>query len=206
MYLTTQLQMQNLNVCVLRWWKDTIFPTRDRSRGGSVGLLKHLFWQELFNFHGHFGENWEIHLFLLRIVQNEPLSEIQYPALSNIKPRIYCYNSECNYPCIIELPHDKTNKMACAPSEDSYQPGHPPSLIRVLAFRMKKAWVSYPLSTQRRLWSDWVDAQADRSLRWAHIPLCWFCHVAAQLLMLCQMTSFFSQQLRNKRKTTECDI
>ena len=25
----------------------------------------------------------------------------------------------------------KTNKMTFAPSEDSYQPGHPPSLIRV---------------------------------------------------------------------------
>ena len=36
----------------------------------------------------------------------------------------------------------------CAPSEDSDQPGHPPSLIRVFAVRMKKAWVlSYPLST-----------------------------------------------------------
>ena len=35
----------------------------------------------------------------------------------------------------------------CAPSEDSDQPGHPPSLIRVFAVRMKKAWVlSYPLS------------------------------------------------------------
>ena len=32
--------------------------------------------------------------------------------------------------CIYEPPHDKTNKMACAPSEDSDQPGHPPSLIR----------------------------------------------------------------------------
>ena len=29
----------------------------------------------------------------------------------------------------------------CAPSEDSDQPGHPPSLIRVFAVRMKKAWV-----------------------------------------------------------------
>ena len=37
---------------------------------------------------------------------------------------------------------DKTNKMACAPSEDSDQPGHPPSLIRVFAVRMKKAWVT----------------------------------------------------------------
>ena len=39
----------------------------------------------------------------------------------------------------------KTNKMACAHSEDSDQPGHPPSLIRVFAVRMKKAWVlGYP--------------------------------------------------------------
>ena len=68
-----------------------------------------------------------------------------------------------------EPPHDKTNKMACVPSEDSDQPGHPPSLIRVFAVCMKKAWVlSYPLSTQWRLWSDWVDAQADLSLCWVN--------------------------------------
>ena len=80
-----------------------------------------------------------------------------------------------------EPPHDKTNKMVCAPSEDSDQPGHPPSLIRVFAVRIKKAWVlSYPLSAQRRLWSDWADAQVDLSLRWAHMPFCWFCHVASQ--------------------------
>ena len=48
-----------------------------------------------------------------------------------------------------EPPHDKTNEVACAPSEDSDQLGHPPSLIRVFAVRMKKAWVrSYPLSAQ----------------------------------------------------------
>ena len=37
--------------------------------------------------------------------------------------------SEC------ELPYDKTNKMAFAPSEDSDQPRHPPSLIKVFAVR-----------------------------------------------------------------------
>ena len=48
----------------------------------------------------------------------------------------------------------------CAPSEDSGQPGHQPSLIRVFAVSMKKSWVlSYPLSAQRRLWSDWAGAQ-----------------------------------------------
>ena len=31
--------------------------------------------------------------------------------------------------------HDKTSKMAFVPSEDSDQPGHPPSLIRVFAMR-----------------------------------------------------------------------
>ena len=71
------------------------------------------------------------------------------------------------------------------PSEDSDKPGHPPSLIRVLAVRMMKAWVlSYPLSAQRGLWSDWADSQADLSLRWAHMPYCWFCHVAAHILLI----------------------
>ena len=34
-----------------------------------------------------------------------------------------------------EPQHYKTSKMTCAPSEDSDQPGHPPSLIRVFAVR-----------------------------------------------------------------------
>ena len=69
----------------------------------------------------------------------------------------------------IELPHDKTNKMACVPSNDSDQPGHLPSLIRVIAVHMKNAWVlSYPLSAQLRLWSDWV---ADLSLSLVQVIL-----------------------------------
>ena len=51
-----------------------------------------------------------------------------------------------------ELLRDKTNKMTCAPSENSDQPGHPTSLIRVFAVRMKTHWVlGYPLNAQRRL-------------------------------------------------------
>ena len=65
---------------------------------------------------------------------------LQRPAKFPINPSTY------------EPPHDKTNKMPCAPSEDSDQPGHPPSLIRVFAVRMKKSLVLiYPLSAQRRL-------------------------------------------------------
>ena len=79
------------------------------------------------------------------------------------------YNNNLSTLCEIilyEPPHDKTNKMACGVRPAK---GHPPSLIRVFSVRMKKAWVlSYPLSAQRRLWSDWVDAQTDLSVRWAH--------------------------------------
>ena len=64
----------------------------------------------------------------------------------------------------------QNQQNGCASSEDSDQPGHPTSLIRVFAVRMKKkAWgLSYPLSAQRWLWSDWADAKAGLSLRWAH--------------------------------------
>ena len=63
----------------------------------------------------------------------------------------------------------QNQQNGCAPSEDSDQPGHLPSLIWVFAVHMTKAWVlSYPLSIQPRLWSDWANAQADLSLRWGH--------------------------------------
>ena len=84
--------------------------------------------------------------------------------------------------------------MKCAPSEDSDQLGRMPSLIRVFTVRMKNAWVlNYPLSTQRRLWSDWALARADLSLRWGHRSFCWFCHVMAQYVLECSVcTRFYS--------------
>ena len=64
-------------------------------------------------------------------------------------------------------PHDKTNKMAYAPSKDSDQPGHPPSLIRV---RMKKPRVlSYPMSAHRRFWCPgWSECSLGAQ------SFCWF--------------------------------
>ena len=71
-----------------------------------------------------------------------------------------------------EPPHDKTNKMIYAPSEDSDQPGHPPSLIRVFAVHSVGSWGPNLSSCgQWRLWSDWTDAQADLSLLGAQIIL-----------------------------------
>ena len=101
-------------------------------------------------------------VWLLHITVRDRISRLTATSGNNWKDR--CMHENKN-----ELPRDKTNKMICAPSEDSDQPGHPPSLIRVFAVRMKKPWIlSYPLSAQWRLWSDWADVQADLSLRWAH--------------------------------------
>ena len=78
----------------------------------------------------------------------------------------------------IEPQHDKTNNVACAPREDSDQPGEPPNLIRFIAVGLKSSWGSkLALCGQQRLWSVWADAQTDLSLSWAHMPLHWFCHV-----------------------------
>ena len=71
----------------------------------------------------------------------------------------------CPHEESLSIKHTAKTLIRFAPSEDSDQPGHPPSLIRVFAVRMTKAC---PLSAQRRLWSDWADAQADLSLRLAH--------------------------------------
>ena len=85
---------------------------------------------------------------------------------------------------IVLIPHSPTYKNAskwaatwqnqqsdCAPSEDSDQPGHPPNLIRVFACAQWVAKDASFLHAHSEDWSDWVDAQADLSLRWAHSHL-----------------------------------
>ena len=62
-----------------------------------------------------------------------------------------------------ELPQDKMSKMTVCPVKTQISLG-----IRPVWSESKKALVlSYPFSGQQRLWSDWADAQADLSLRWA---------------------------------------
>ena len=79
-----------------------------------------------------------------------------------------------------EPPHDKTNKMTMHPVKTRISLGIRPAWS-VYAVRMKKTWVlSYPMSAQQRLWSDWVDAQADLSLHWAHSHFVGF--VTSQLI------------------------
>ena len=81
----------------------------------------------------------------------------------------------------LEPLHDKTNKVAYAPNEYSDQPGHPPSLIRETS-PLCAQWVAKDprfLHADSENSDQTGDAQADLSLRWAHMPFCWFCHEAA---------------------------
>ena len=85
--------------------------------------------------------------------------------------------------------------MTCVPSEDSDQPGHPPSLIRVFAVHFVGS-LGHTASScgQWRLWSDWVNTQADMSLRWADKSFCSFCHVVAHFII---MTSQYCHRERH---------
>ena len=63
------------------------------------------------------------------------------------KPRHHCLRPWLTDPEAIWAATWQNQQSDFAPSEDSDQPWHPPSLIRVFAVRMKKALVlSYPLS------------------------------------------------------------
>ena len=100
----------------------------------------------------------------------------------------------------------QTNKMTCAPSKDSYMPGHQPSLIRVFAVRMKKHWAfKYLLSAQWRLWSDWANTRANQSLWWAHMSFCWFYRAAARMVLLMVLQWWVRlQKLASEKKIFEC--
>ena len=58
-----------------------------------------------------------------------------------------------------EPSHHKTNNMACALREDSDQPGHPPSLIRVFAVYSKDSqWPKASSCGQQRLWFNSLES------------------------------------------------
>ena len=64
---------------------------------------------------------------------------------------------------IIDLQHDKTDKMTCVPSEDSDQPGRPPSPIRV--FDVCRSIRSLSIRKVLREDSDQPGHQTERMLK-----------------------------------------
>ena len=91
---------------------------------------------------------------------------------------------------MLEMSHlIKPTKRPLCPGKTQISLGICP-IWSVFAVRMKKHWVfSYPLSGHQSLWSDWADAQADRSLRWVHRSF-WFRHAVAQMVLLCNRKCF----------------
>ena len=72
--------------------------------------------------------------------------------------------------------HNKAYNMTCATSEDSDQPAHSRSLIRVFADRMCHLQPPvYPKTDKREPLSCWVNVQADPNFCWSHRSKCRFC-------------------------------
>ena len=100
---------------IVRWDENRRSPVKT-TRHPQAGLgLSHM-WQELSSNPQRWDEKW------LRVLK---ISVLNHSAMG--------MTFSCKETCW--PPHDKTNKMARAPSEDSDQPGHLPSLIRVFAVR-----------------------------------------------------------------------
>ena len=95
-------------------------------------------------------------------------------------------------PTLFEPHCDKTNKMAFAQGRlrsawaSAQSDQSSPSTRRKLG-----SLVTLSVQIERRIWSDWANAKADLSLRWAYV-FCWFCHDAAHFnTQICKYTNTF---------------
>ena len=91
-----------------------------------------------------------------------------------------------------ELPHDKTNKMTCAPSEDSDQAwaSAQSDQSSLSAWRKVGSLATHWVHSED--WSDWADARPG----WSESSLgaqsfCWFCHAAVHLLCVRTANALF---------------
>ena len=89
--------------------------------------------------------------------------------------------------------------MICASSKDSDQPRHPPSLSESLLSAWKKFGSLATIESTAKTLIRLGGCRGWSSLRWAHMPLCWFCREAAQIWNSWQ--TIFTQEEHNKLKT-----
>ena len=84
--------------------------------------------------------------------------------------------------CSLNKPHhDKTNKMDVRPAKTQISLGVSPVWSES---SLCAQWIAKNpsfLHIDSEEWADLADAEADLSLRWAHMPFCWFCHEVAQI-------------------------
>ena len=99
---------------------------------------------------------------------------------------VMCIDFKCFY-------RSEQYNMSCFVTKPTKWHVHPAKTQISLGIRLVRSvfavrwWKLGPLATQwahKEDWSDWVDAQADLSLCWAHMPFCWCCHEAAIMLLL----------------------
>ena len=157
---SVSVQCKLNNTVVTIWWVANIKYTSTGSLKLFVGhrysmLSQWLFWQlGTFNIYKKDNNMFHLQYTVFVLIQNDWYS-IYHLILSARKE--------------MSSSMTKPTKWHMRLAKTQISLGIRPSPIRVLAVRMKKAWVlSYPLSTQRRLWSDWADAQVDLSLCWVH--------------------------------------
>ena len=60
-------------------------------------------------------------------------------------------------------------------------------------------WVAKDPSFLHADSESWADAQADLSLRWAHMPFFWFCHEADQMISMDHKIAALLRQLEEER-------
>ena len=81
---------------------------------------------------------------------------------------------------LFEPPHDKTNKMTVRSAKTQISLGiHPVWSESSLSAQSDQ---SFRLRSMGSKGPKLSSAQAEPSLRWAHIPFGWFCHEAAHML------------------------
>ena len=126
-------------ICMLYSYSFSSFVFINKQTDVLSGISKQMFYQA---FERHRGLNFVLHT----------VDHFDHTVSS------YTQWGHCSVVSLFEPQHDNTNKITCAHSEDSDQPGHPPGLIRVFTVRSVGSWGSNVSSSgQRRLWSDWAD-------------------------------------------------
>ena len=88
-----------------------------------------------------------------------------------------------------ELPHVKTNKVACAPSKTKISLGIRPVWSESSLCAQWVAKDPSSIHADSEDWSDWADAQTDLSLHWAHTYFVGF--VTMWLKCNCQIQTIF---------------
>ena len=90
-----------------------------------------------------------------------------------------------------EPPHGKTNKITVRPAKTQISLGIRPvwSESSLCVQWVAKDLHELSLCRKRRLWSDWADAQADLSLRWADTQFVGFVMSRLKFLPVCSAVS-----------------